>query len=97
MKTIKKKTIERMVRKEYESAREFCSHDFGRYYKMMIDTNDGDIWSDVFLSENDWKVYHDNSVYSLDRGEGWTVKEKEAAYITDAIRILAEAGWIIES
>lgn len=94
MKTIKRKKIEDAIKKEYALAREFCSHDFGRYYKMMINTDDGDIWSDVFLSENEWKVYRDDSVLSLS-GNGWTVKEIESAYIKDAIGLLTETGWVI--
>lgn len=96
IKKIKRKTIEKKVKEEYTAAREFCSYNFGRYYKMMIDTDNGCIWSDVFLSENDWKVYHDDSIISLD-GLGWTVDEKEVAYVSSAIRLLTEAGWTIET
>ena len=94
MKTIKRKKIEDVIKKEYALAHKFCSHDFGRCYKIMIDTDDGDIWSDVFLSENEWKVYHDDSVLSLS-GNGRTVKEIESAYIMDAIGLLTETGWVI--
>lgn len=94
MKTISKKTITKTVKKEYKEAREWCHGDWGRYYQLMIDTDDGDIWADVFLSENSWSVYHSCTIFPLE-GTGRTVKEREDAYITDAIRALKEAGWTI--
>lgn len=94
MKKISKKTIIKTVKKEYKEAREWCRRDWRRYYKMMIDTDDGDIWVDVFLSENSWSEYRSCTIFPLD-GTGRTVKEKEDAYIADAIRTLEEAGWTI--
>lgn len=96
MKKISKKTIEKQVRKEYAAARDWCSYDHFRYYKMMIDTSDGEIWSDVFLSTNEWKVYHSETIMSLEDYYCGTVEEREAEYIEDAIDKLKQAGWEIE-
>ncbi|POP33371.1 hypothetical protein C3B58_07670 [Lactonifactor longoviformis] len=95
MKKIERREIEKQVKKEYAAARDWCSYDHFRYYKMMIDTSDGDIWSDVFLSENEWKVYHSETIMSLENYYYGTIKEKEAEYIEDAIRKLKSAGWEI--
>lgn len=95
MKKISKNIITRKVKKEYKAAREWCRVGWDRYYKMKIDTDDADIWADVFLSENSWSTYHSCTIFSLDWGTGRTVKEKEDAYIADAIRTLEEAGWTI--
>lgn len=94
MRKISRKEIVSQVRKEYKIARQWCRQDFGRYYKMMIDIDDGEIWSDVFLTTNDWKEYHSDSIVTLDTESGY-VHEMEDAYIEDAIRNLRAAGWDI--
>lgn len=62
----------------------------------MIDTEDAKIWSDVFLSCNEWNEYHSKTISALS-GSGWlaTVSEKEESYLSDAIAKLKEAGWDI--
>ncbi len=60
---------------------------------MRIDVSDGSIWSDCFF-ENDWAVYHSDSIHRLE-GIGRNVKEREEAYIEDAIHQLEKAGWEI--
>ena len=95
MKKISRKAIAKVVKEEYKAARKWCDQDWRRYYKMMLDTSDGEIWSDVFLDVNEWKQYHSKSIRSLDCGYGHYVKEKEIGYIDDAIRKLEEAGWEI--
>lgn len=94
MKKISKKEIVRQVKKEYKIARQWCEHDFGRYYKMMLDTDDGEIWSDIFLSENEWKEYQKKSIMELDAFPGY-VHEMESAYTENAIQKLKTAGWKI--
>lgn len=94
MKKISRKEIVSQVKKEYRIARQWCRKDSGRYYKMMIDTDDAEIWSDVFISENDWKEYHKDSIVSLDSEFGY-VREMEISYTEDAIQKLKESGWEI--
>lgn len=94
MRKISRKEIEKKVRKEYKLARKFCQGDRRSYYKMMIDVGDGDIWSDVFISTNDWKQYKSSTIMQLS-ADGYYVKEIEREYIEDAIRELKEAGWEI--
>lgn len=94
MRKISRKEIVSQVRKEYKIARQWCQQDFRRYYKMMIDTDDGEIWSDVFISTNDWKEYRSNTITQLSANGGY-VHQIEDAYIKDAIRKLKEAGWEI--
>ncbi|MCD2493650.1 hypothetical protein LQE92_13645 [Lacrimispora sp. NSJ-141] len=93
-KKISKKAIAKVVKKGYKAGREWCQHGHGRYHKMMLDTRDGDIWSDEFLSTNDWKEYHSNSIVTLNAMRGY-VKDMEAEYIDDAVQKLKEAGWEI--
>lgn len=92
MKKIKRADIEKQVKEEFKAARQWCDQDWRRYYKMMIDTEDGNIWSDVFLSENEWKEYHKESVIKLDAFSGY-VHEMESEYIEDAEQKLRAAGW----
>ena len=94
MKEIARSTITETIKQEYAVARKWCYQDFGRHYKMMIDTMDGRIWSDVFLSENDWKIYHSDTISKLDYVPGY-VNETEEGYIEDAISKLITAGWTI--
>ena len=94
MKTISKRDIRKKVLVELRAARRFCSYDWGRYYKMMIDTSDADIWSDVFLSTNNWKVYHSNAVYCLDAIPD-RVNQMVNDYISHAVKLLTDAGWKI--
>lgn len=96
MKTIKKKEIERAIRKEYKEARQWCRPDNRRCYALMIDTEDGDIWSDVFASCESWRVYRADTIHRLSWCEGVTVAEREAEYVADAIRLLKAAGWEIK-
>ena len=90
MKQISREKIMQEIKKEYTVARAWCRQDFGRCNKMMIDTEDGDIWLDVFISENNWKVYKSKTIQSLHTEYG-----NEEGYVDDAIRILLKAGWTI--
>lgn len=94
---ISRKKIEESVEREFKSAREWCEGDFGRCYAMMIDLEDGEIWSDVFLDEWTRKIYHSSYVQHLSYGgiPFATASEKEQGYIDDAIQQLQEAGWTI--
>lgn len=92
---IKRIAIEKQIKEEYKEARRWCNLDSGHYYQMMIDTEDGEIWSDCFISTNDWKQYHSDTITSLDAMPGY-VKEVETEYIEDAVNKLQAAGWEIE-
>lgn len=40
-------------------------NDFNRWQghaEIMIDKADGDVWTDIFTSDNNWNVYHDNTI-----------------------------------
>ncbi len=63
---------------------------------MMLDVSDGDIWSDVFLNEGERKVYHSGTIHCLSHNDGDTVADREAEYISNAIRLLEAAGWEIK-
>ena len=38
---------------------------YGRIADIMMDISNGEIWCDVFLSRNSWKVYHTEDVISI--------------------------------
>ena len=96
MKTIERRKIEKAVKKEYREGRKWCRGGFSRHFRLMLDTEDGEIWSDVFLNEGDWKKYHSGTIIRLSRNDGDTVPEREAEYVADAIRLLEAAGWTIK-
>lgn len=94
MQTICRRAIEKEIKKEYAEARHFCSKDFGRYYKMMLDFSDGQIWADVFIDVNTWKSYQSDTIVQLKYVPGY-VSETTQAYIDNAVEYLQAAGWII--
>lgn len=72
-KEISKAQIVESIKQAYKEGRDWCRQDFGRYYRMMIDTKDGSIWSDVFCRKiigrytiltvsNFWSMYQAMSV-----------------------------------
>lgn len=91
MKKISKEKIKNEVKNAFEVGKDWCSYDPFRCYNIMIDTDDAAIWLDVFLNENDWKVYHSDTIQSLNYLPLYT----ESGYIDDAIQKLKEAGWTI--
>ena len=95
MKEISKKEIEKAIKEEYRMARKFVSGHYGRYYTMMLDLESGEIWSDVFLDEGSFKVYHDENIVSLQYYPGY-IYETEAGYVEDAVKKLEEAGWVLK-
>lgn len=95
-KVIDRKIIERKVKKAFKEGRDWCRHDFGRYFKIMIDVDDAEIWSDVFLSVNSWKEYHSDTVKYLQCDTPSSlVKDMEKTYIENAITQLEHAGWTV--
>lgn len=60
-----RKELRNVVEKEYSDIRKWNKEDFGRYSKLMYDTCDGKVWADCFISGNDWKEYHSDTIYSV--------------------------------
>lgn len=99
-KKIKRTELEKAIRKAYKEGRKWNRLGNRFCYCIMIDTNDADIWCDCFLNENEWKRYHSSTISVLrwrDYCDGYTTADVERAYLTDAIRTLADAGWIISN
>lgn len=96
-KKISKKQIMDQIHEEWKSARKFAYLDQRFTYAMMIDTDDGTIWSDTFTNCNDFKRYHSSSIKRIIPIRGWrTVPEGEEAYLDAAIEMLTDAGWEVE-
>ena len=89
MKEISRKALEKTLRKEYQEAGRFCSMNPGAVAAIMIDTDDAEIWSDVFISCNNWKEYHSPTIHKLR-----TVYSAEE-YLDEAIDLLKDNGWEI--
>lgn len=82
------------IKKEYKACRDWCRGGNGRCYKMMIDVLDGSIWSDTFISDNEWKNYKSETIVQIE-GLYDTVSASEQRYTEDAIHKLKDAGWTI--
>ncbi|MBU9724505.1 hypothetical protein [Diplocloster modestus] len=87
MKKTSIKKLSRKIEREYAVAIRFCKLDTGAYYTMMIDTDDADVWSDTFISSNDWREYRSPTIYKLETA--YSAEE----YLDEAIELLQEAGW----
>lgn len=97
MNEINKKEIYKAVRKAYKEGSEWCKHDFGRYFKIMLDTYDAEIWVDEFVDINNWKQYRSDTIKYLQCNTSSNLdRDIEEAYTEDAIHQLKKAGWIIK-
>lgn len=86
MKQIKKSDIEKKIRSEYREGKKWIQCGRGRYFVMMIDLDDGEIWSDC-MEESNWKCYHSDSIHMMD------VEYSAYDYVKAAIQMLLRSGW----
>lgn len=95
---IKKKAVAAAIRREYKDLRAWCRGGWRRYGVIMIDTSDAEIWADCFLDSNSWTSYRSGSIKKVTPSYNGckTVKERETAYINEAVKMLQDAGWSIE-
>ena len=95
MKVIKRSELKEKIKKACQEGEEWESYDrWGRYYKIMIDTEDADIWCDVFL-QNSWKVYKSKSISSL-LLYGFCIEQILVNCLKEAIEKLEQSGWKVE-
>lgn len=52
------------VKKAYEDYKKWTSRPF-RCANIMLNRKTGSVWTDCFMDENNWKVYHDDNIISL--------------------------------
>ena len=60
----------------------------------MINVFTGDIWSNLYLDTEHYKVYEDEDIFKLQYIPG-LVEDTEKAFIEDAIEKFEDAGWTI--
>jgi hypothetical protein len=49
-----------------EKAIEEYNHNYGcGYVVMMVDFSTGEVWTDFFISENDYKVYYSDDIHHV--------------------------------
>lgn len=94
MKEISRERIEKTIREEYAEARKFINEGFNRYCEIVINVFTGDIWSNLYLDTEHYKVYKDEDIFKLQYIPG-LVKDTEKAFIEDAIEKFKDAGWTI--
>lgn len=49
---------------------------------IMCDTSDGDVWTDIFCSENDWKEYHSKTIKEVFAKRGILDRNKKISRAT---------------
>lgn len=94
MKEISRKQIEKTIKEEYAEARKFIDGGLNRYCEIAINVFTGDIWSNLYLDTEHYKIYKDEDVFTLRYLPG-LVKDTEEVFIEDAIEKLQNAGWTI--
>ena len=53
------------IKKSVGQYKEWINRDFGHVAYIMMDTETGEVWTDCFVSCNEWKEYASESVISL--------------------------------
>lgn len=66
---MRKNDIKKQVRKERKEMKRWNKLDRGHYSKLMYDKADGDIWTDCFLDEGSYTVYHSDTICSVPIGD----------------------------
>lgn len=96
MKKINLEKIKETVAIEYKSAIDWCYSGNGRYYMMRLNIDTGDIWADLYLSENNWTERDPDIIRFLSYpGDFVTQKEYYEAYEKEAVDLLTAAGWTL--
>ena len=53
------------IKKAIGEYKNWLSEDWRRKANIMLDKSTGEVWTDCFISCNDWKEYHDSNIISL--------------------------------
>lgn len=93
MKKISKKQINTNIKTELDKGRQWCYGESDRYYRIMIDTDDAQIWAECMM-ESSWIEHHDKAIMHIE-GHGATIKEEEENCTSHAVALLEAAGWAI--
>lgn len=91
---IEKKVLMQSIQKEFKDARDWCKQGYGHCYMLRIDTSNAHIWANLYLSENDWTVYHSDTIMQLDASRDCATAMVQS-YLEDAVQKLMIAGWQI--
>ena len=96
MNKVERKTIVKTINREYIEARQWCRIGYLHTFCLMIDVSDARIWTDLFLDENSYKIYHSETIHHLSPGTHYqTVEERIENMVKEAIQLLEESGWCI--
>ena len=92
----KREELLKKVKREVKSGHTYCrTNGFGSYWKLMLDTDDGEIWVDCFPSADEWKEYISNSIVCLNDENTSCAPDREAEceeFIKNAVGRLKAAG-----
>lgn len=91
---ISRSELKKKIHDELAEGIKWSEFKYEHRFFMMLDTSDADIWTDCFISENEWKVYHSDTIVRLTYS-GISTEEQEKFYLVQAIQLLKEAGWEI--
>ena len=53
------------IKKAVGEAKEWNNRSYGDATNVMLDTETGEVWTDIFTDCNTWKEYHKESIHSV--------------------------------
>ena len=68
------------IKKAISDYKNWLSIDSRHTANIMLDKSSGKVWTDIFVSCNSWKIYHDKNIISL--LDFITVREEEKKPLT---------------
>lgn len=87
-----KKELKKKLVEENREGKKFQSLGHGNGFRLMIDTSDGEIWSDC-LTQNETRRYRSDTIVQLDDVDLLEPQDDETdTVLRDAIRLLKKAG-----
>lgn len=86
------------LKSEFDSGLSFIKLDCFRYFNLMIDVSDGSVWSDCYISENDFKRYRSGLVKCVSTCHGRYLYQCDyyddlACALFNAVSYLEKSGW----
>lgn len=53
------------IKKAVGEYKNWIKRDWGYVAKIMLDVSTGEVWTDCFISSNDWKEYHSSNIICI--------------------------------
>lgn len=98
MKKINMEELERAINREYKSLNKWLSISPSHGGRIMLDVDDCNVWSTEYLDSGSYTVYASDSIKCVVPSPRHllTASEDRQAHLEEAVKLLTDAGWILE-